>query len=394
MLTINKEKSPNAVPIVDINNAHTWIEINKSAVLHNLAQYKKVIGNKFLAPVIKANAYGHGLQQIGAICEQSPDVDWLCITLLSDALTLREQGITKPILVLGPINADLADAAHKNIEFIAYNKQMVEDLNLIGKQHNYTFGIHIKIDTGLSRIGVAVDDAVSFINYCDTLSKIKVSGVCTHLAESNSKDQTFTLQQVDLFKIILDTLHEQSFDIPYIHLANTAATTRLSFDRCNFVRVGIGIYGLWPSEYVKQDTQQKYPWFTLKPCLTWKTRVMEVKEIPDQSYVGYNRTHQVERNTKIAIVPIGYFDGYDMRFSNIARIRIHDTYANIIGRVCMNHTIIDVTYVPDVKIGDEVILLGNYPEISPYYFATLTGNNNVREVLTKIFPHIPRAIIE
>jgi len=309
-------------------------------------------------------------------------------------LLLRQYGIGKPILVLGPIDTDITYAVNQNIEFVAYNKQIIEQLNSVGNKHNYIFGIHVKIDSGLSRIGIAPQKALTFIKYCNALPNIKVSGICTHLAEAQKENQCFTLQQISVFNTILKNMQKKHIKIPYKHVANTAATTIVPLNYCNFFRVGIGIYGLWPSEYVKKETQKKEPSFILKPCLAWKTRIIEVKKISAQSFVGYNRTHQVKRNSIVAILPVGYFDGYDMRFSDIACVRINDAYANIIGRVCMNHTIIDVTDIPNVNIGDEVILLGNDPKISAYYFATLTGNNNVREILTKIFPHIARIIIE
>lgn len=393
MLIKNQKIKKQPVLANVLNNQHTWLEISKFAIEHNLAQYKKVIGNKILAPVIKANAYGHGLLEIARICQENLHVDWLCLTLLSDAIFLRSNSITKPILVFGPIDTNPAQAVNKNIEFVAYNCEMIEQLNTIGKAHNYIFGVHIKVDTGLSRIGRAPKNIIGFIKYCNTLPNIKITGVCTHLAESQKEDDCFIIQQKTVFDAIVHKLKDEQIHIPYKHISNTAATTRFSSDIYNFFRIGIGMYGLWPSKYIKSITLKQYPNFTLKPCLTWKARIMETKKVPTSSYIGYNRTYCANKDTIIAIVPVGYFDGYDLRFSNKACVRIKDSYAKIIGRVCMNHTVIDVTDISNVKIGNEVLLLGNYPKVSAYYFASLTGNDNVREILTKIFPHIPRIIV-
>jgi len=370
---------------------YTWIEISKSALLHNLAQYKKYIGtHNILAPVVKANAYGHGMLQVAHICQESPDADWLCVALLSDALLLREHGITKPIFVLGYIDVDPALAAHKHIDLLVYDLAIAQQLNTIGNKHNCVFNIHIKIDTGLSRLGVLPHEAHTFIATIRTLPGIALRGIYSHLAESQLEDTTFTHQQLQKFDTLLMQL-----DLPFAlkHVANTAATMRFSRNNYNFFRVGAGTYGLWPSETVKNITLQQDPSFTLKPVLTWKTRIMHIKKVHADTSVGYNRTHQTTKESTLAIVPIGYYDGYDIRYGNKGMVKIGNAYAPIVGRVCMNHTIIDVSNIPPVQIGDEVTLMGADEPISAPRFAQLTGNNNVREVLTNIYPHIERRIV-
>lgn len=373
---------------------YTWIEVSKSALLHNLAQYKKFIGlHNILAPVIKANGYGHGLQHVASICQESPDVDWLCLALLSDALALRKQGITKPIFILGHIDVDPALAVNQNIDLLIHDMHTAQTLNTIGKAHKYTFNVHLKIDTGLSRLGILPEEAINCIKKIQHMSHITIRGIYSHLAESQLEDDTFTLQQLHTFNIILEQLKKEQIHIPLKHIANTAASTRFFSDTYNFFRIGAGMYGLWPSPIVKKITLERDPTFTLQPVLTWKTRVMHIKKLKAGSFVGYNRTHQLAQDSTIAVIPIGYYDGYDIRYSNKGVVKIHDTYAPIVGRVCMNHTIINVSNIPDTHVGTEVTLMSGDPEISPYRFAQFTGNNNVREVLTNIYPHIERIIV-
>lgn len=373
---------------------YTWIEVSKSSLLQNLAQYKKFIGpHNILAPVIKANGYGHGMQHIASICQESPHVDWLCLALLSDALVLRKQGVTKPIFILGHIDVDPVLAINQNIDLLVHDMHTAQTLNAIGKAHKYAFNVHMKIDTGLSRLGILPAEAIDAIKKIQQMPHIAIRGIYSHLAESQLEDDTFTQQQLQTFNIILEQLKKEHIRIPLKHIANTAASTRFFSDRYNFFRVGAGMYGLWPSPTVKKITLERDPLFTLQPILTWKTRIMHVKKLKAGSFVGYNRTHQLMQDSTIAVIPIGYYDGYDIRYSNKGVVKIHDTYAPIIGRVCMNHTIINISNISDVHIGTLVTLMSDDQEISPYRFAQFTGNNNVREVLTNIYPHIERTIV-
>lgn len=375
------------------SSPRTWIEISQKAFNHNCAQYKKVIGNSLLAPVIKSNAYGHGLEQLGSLCEQSEHVDWLCTLLLSNALLLRKKGITKQILVLGLLDVDPTQAINKNIEFVIADNSTVHMLNTIGKKHGYRFGIHIKVDTGLSRLGVLVNEAPAFIEYVNTLPYLNLRGICTHFAESQKENSSFSTQQYEQFDTILKYLESNNIYVPFKHIANSAATTTLSLPLGNLYRIGIGIYGLWPLETTKKITQQKYPDFDLQPILEWKTHIAYIKTISAYSYVSYDRTYQTTRTTRIGVIPVGYDDGYDFRLSNKASVLIGTAYAPILGNVGMNMTIVDLTDIPYATIGDEVILLGNYPQINVHALGHIMGRINIREILSCICSDIPRVII-
>jgi len=371
---------------------YSWLEIDKSAIIHNISQYKKIINNNILAPVIKANAYGHGLLQIARIIEQNKDVDWLCVSHLSDALLLREKKIKKPILVLSCIDVDPVEAIHQNIDIVIGSYVNAQKLNTIGKQHNYRFNVHVKIDTGLSRFGIVSRHILEYIEYIRTLCYLNINGICSHFAQAQHEDQSFTIKQFSQFNTVLKKLSEYNIFISYRHISNSAATI-LDQPLCNFFRVGIGMYGYWPSQVNKLCMIHKYPKIRLKPALTWKARIVEIKNIPKNAYVGYNRTYQASKSIISAIIPIGYYDGYQMRFSNKAWVRIKDRYAPVIGRVCMNMTIIDVSEISEVRVGDEVTILGDYPKINVYALADNANIDNIRELITTINPGIPRLVV-
>lgn len=376
-----------------VHQPYSWLEINQSAIKHNISQYKKIIDNNRLAVIIKGNAYGHGLIQMAHICQTNKTVDWLLVGNLSDALALRKNGITKQILVLGYIDEDIANAAHQNIDITIDNLIFAQQLNTIGQRQNRHFQVHLKIDTGLSRQGIFPNQALAFIKQILNFSHIHLNGIYSHCAESNKEDQRFTQQQRKKFIDLLHLLAANNIEIPYKHMTNSAAITALDHSsQYNFFRIGIGVYGLWPSQANKKATLSRYPNFTLKPALSWKTRIMCIKTIPEGSYISYNRTHQVKKKTKIGILPIGYYDGYDTRYSNKTSVLINNILAPVIGRVCMNMTIIDITSIPTAQVGDEVTLLGNNPNITAYDLAHAAGISNVREIITTINPSILRVV--
>lgn len=371
---------------------HSWLEINKNAITHNIGQYKKIINNNKLAVVIKSNAYGHGLLPIAHIVDQNKDVNWLCVSHLSDAILLRKNKIKKAILVLSCIDIELAEAVHQQITIVVGSYATVQKLNNIGKQYNYCFKVHIKVDTGLSRLGLRAQDIFKFINYIFTLSYLIIDGILSHFAQSQHEDQSFTYNQLAQFNALLKELKKNNIFIPHRHISNSAATI-MEQPLCNVFRVGIGMYGYWPSQANKLTVIKKYPTIILQPALTWKTRIAEIKSIPADVSIGYNCTYKTTKPTTIAILPVGYYDGYQLRFSNKALVRIKKNYAPVIGRVCMNMTLVDVSNIADINIGDEVILLGDYSKVNADALATYAQLDNIREIMTAINPQLPRLIV-
>lgn len=376
---------------------YTWLEISKSSFDHNISQLKKIAHNKYLAPVIKANAYGHGLLEIGRLCEQNNDVNFLLTTLLSDALLLRQHGITKPIVVWGCFDTNLEQIIDQSIELVVSDLETVQHLNTLGKHYNYKIPIHIKIDTGMSRFGMLPENVLSYIKQVQQLAHIRISGLCTHFSESNNADQAFTKQQYRLFNAVLAQLHHNNIHIPYIHAANSAGIMP-TVNECNFFRIGLSTYGYWSSPFHKQSIQQLFPDIKLHPIMTWKTRIMQVKNIAADSYIGYDRTYKTSIPMQLAMLPIGYFDGYDPRFSNKAQVLIQKNnshyYAPVIGRVCMNVTMIDVSHVPTIAPHDEVILLGDYPQVNANDLCIFLHDPNARKLTTGINHILKRFIVD
>ena len=339
--------------------------------------------------------------EIAQLCQESSDADWICTADLLDAVALRKHGITKPLLVLSFINADPALLAQHDIDVVVYNLETIKELNAVGQRFNKQINVHLKIDTGMSRFGIMPEQALSFIAEIKKLPCIMLRGISTHLAEAANSEQTFTQHQLNAFENLLGELKNNNIHIPIKHAANTAGTTGFGTGSNNLYRLGIGLYGFWPSEANKYVTTQKFPWFNLQPVLTWKTRILDIKVIPAGSYVGYDRTFKTNREMIIGIVPIGYYDGYDRRLSNAGTFLINPNkpgavieqrYARVIGRVCMNLTMLDISGIADVQINDEVIVMGNYPHVRPGNIAVLANSHNTREITTRINPTIPRII--
>jgi alanine racemase len=372
----------------------TWIEISKNSLIHNLKMYKQAIGNQSLGAVIKSNAYGHGILETAKICQQSGYTDWLFVATLSEALQLRKNGITLPILVIYFIDEDPAVAALENIELMIADLDSAKELNEIGNAIHKKIKVHLKIDSGMSRFGFLPNEALAIIKEIMNLQWIQITGIYSHLAQAANPDQSFNLEQQENFYTVLDALEKESIHIPYKHLSNSAGSTSLNQSRTNLTRVGLGIYGWWPSQANKELTQSKFSDFELKPVLAFKTRIAQIKKIPEGKTVGYDRTYKTTAPTTIAVLPVGYFDGYDRRLSSKGILLVRNQYAPVIGIIAMTSTIIDITHIPEAKIGDEVTLMGNYEQITPTHIANVIGSFNAREMMTRLNPLLPRIVVD
>jgi alanine racemase len=376
-----------------MNNIRTWIEIDNHHFNHNVSQYKKIIGPRNLSLVIKANAYGHGIDQLAQLGEYNSNVHSFCVATVQEAIIARKAGAKKPILVMGLLDQGISRIINKNIALTIYDYESAQYVQSIAAQNNAIMPVHIKIDTGLSRLGMTVENAPQFITYVRSLPNIEIQGIYSHCAESHKKENAFTLAQQSLFLSLIKGLLADGFKFPYIHFANSAATSSLDLPFCNLFRIGIGALGLWPSQENKTITEKRYPGFILKPILTWKTRIIAIKPITKNSFIGYDRTFQAPHDMRIALLPIGYYDGYDFRLYNKGSVLIHGISAPIIGRISMNMASVDITHIPQVQLNDEVRLMGEKPIIHPYTLGQLAGNPNIREMITKLSPTIYRKII-
>lgn len=391
MNTQQNTQSTTLITPTQSHTARTWVEIDTAALAHNIEQYKSLVHNALFAPVIKSNAYGHGIELVARLCDAHPAVDRMCVVSLSEAVHLRQIGIKKPILVLSIIDAPLEQAvAHDSIVTI-YDMPTALELNEIGKQYNKKMSIHIKIDTGLSRLGILAEQAVEFVAAVHKLPNIDIEGIFTHFANSEQEDQTFSRQQLDRLNSVIADLAVLGISIPLRHATCSAAITAHQGNHGTLTRAGIGIYGLWPSQENKEMTAQNHPGFFLKPVLSLKTTIIQIKEIPAHSYVGYDLTFKTDRPTTLAILPVGYWDGYPRALSNNSFVIIHNQRAPIVGRIAMNLMMIDITEVT-CAVGDEVILLGNIQGITADDLATRSSTINY-EIVTKINPLLPRITV-
>lgn len=381
------------IPVQQAQQCHSWVEISKQAFFHNIAQYKRIIGERELAVVVKSNAYGHGMLAIAQLCQENSDVSWLCTASLSEGLQIRAAGVSKPLLVLSYIDADMTEAVMHSIDLVIYDYELLVQLQKIAAALQKIARVHIKVDTGLSRLGLAPDAAYDLIMKALQLSHIKVVGIFTHLAESEKTGRGFTAQQIACLQELKKRLADQNIIIPYHHYSCSAAITAVEEREYNLARMGLGVYGLWPSKENKIFAQKVDAHFTLKPVMQWKTKIIQIKKVPIWSFVGYARTHTTTRDTLLAVLPVGYWEGYDRTLSNQAVVLINGAYAPVIGRVSMNVMTIDITDVPGiVMVGTEVTLLGAASAISAETFAEKIGTINW-EVVTRINPLLPRIVV-
>lgn len=377
-----------------IPTPHTWIEINQNALLHNFKMYKKAIDQRALGVVVKSNAYGHGIVEVARVCQTSTDVDWLLTATLTEAIQLRMNGITKPILVIYFIDEDPAKAIAYDIDVMVSDMESLHELNELGIALGKPCNIHLKIDSGMSRFGFMPEEALEIVKKAQSMRGLFVNGIYSHLAQAANIDQTFNFEQENTFINVLQQLEHANISIPYKHISNSAGSTALENVHTNLVRIGLGAYGWWPSQSNKELTQAKFPDFELKPVLTLKSRIFQIRHLPAGRFVGYDRTYKTTSYTKIAVLPVGYFDGYDRRLSSKGILLIRGHYAPVIGIIAMTTTLVDITHIPDAQVGDEVILMGDYEKITPTQLANVVGSFNPREILTRLNPLIPRLAVQ
>ena len=365
----------------------TWAEIDIDALIHNLKTIKsKACGSKIMA-VVKANAYGHSADLVAPALEEA-GVDFFAVSNISEAIQLREMGLITPILILGytPVEA-VKLLKVNNISQCVYDAEYAKQLSAKAVENNVKIKIHIKLDTGMSRLGFdcrseelkGIDEAV----FSAKLPNFIMEGVFTHFAESDRtpySEDGFTALQYTLFKAGVEYLKKQGLTPEICHCCNSAATLQDTEKQGDLVRPGIILYGLSPNPDLELSAD-------LIPVMTLKSVVSMVKTIRAGDTVNYGRTFTAKRETKIATVTAGYADGYPRLLSNKAYVVIKGKKAPVVGRICMDQMAVDVSEIEDVNIGDEVILFGK--ELSVDNLAKLTNTINY-EIVCGISPRVPR----
>lgn len=363
----------------------TWAEIDLDAIAHNVQSFQQYIGSKTeIIAVVKANAYGHGAAPVAQAALQA-GATRLAVHRLVEGVELRQAGIEAPILIMGTTPPDGATIAVQwRLTPSLISLASAQALSAQAQSHGVEIPVHLKVDTGMSRYGLLPDEIVKFAGQVGKLPGLVIEGLFSHFATADWEDQSFTNRQLDVFIQVIETLQRAGIEIPFLHIANSAAGVILADARFSAVRLGISMYGLAPSS----EWDLPYP---IHPALALKSRLSRVRTLPAGSAVSYGRTYIAPSAERFALVPIGYGDGYHRSLSNKASVLIHGQRALMRGRVCMDQIVVDVTAIEGVGEYDEVVLIGAQgdEQITAAELAELAGTIHY-EITTALLPRVAR----
>jgi alanine racemase len=363
----------------------TWVEVKLDAIAHNVRRLAEIAGPGVdVMAVLKADAYGHGAVKVARTALNN-GAKSLGVACLGEAMELRRAGIAAPILILGFTPAWQArEAVLHDITMALFSLDVARALSKAAGDLRSRARVHVKVDTGMGRLGLLPDEVVPFVRAVRDLPNLDVEGIFTHFATADSADRTHVQAQLSAFRSLLDDLTREGLSFRYVHAANSAATLSLSEARFNLVRPGIAMFGLNPSPDVPcpPDFQR---------ALAFKCQVAQVKDLPPDSCVSYGCAYRTPGWRKIAVIPVGYADGFRRAPNHWSEVLVKGRRAPIVGRVCMDQTMIDVTDIPDVRQGDEVVLIGRQgeQEITADEVASRLGTINY-EVVSEILARVPR----
>ncbi len=366
--------------------------IDLDALLYNLdSMHRKLKNTSKIMAVIKTDGYGHGAVEIAKELEGIEYIYGYAVATVEEGLILRRNGVKKPILILGYVFPEHYEAViNADIEPTVFTLEMAETLAKVAAKAGKTCKIHFAVDTGMSRIGYQVTkEAADEMEQISRLPHIMVEGIFTHFAKADELDKEPTHRQIALFKNMIQMLEERGLQIPLKHCANSAGIAEVPESYMDIVRAGIIMYGLWPSNEVERSS------IDLKPVMTLKSHVAYVKKLEAGREVSYGGTYVTSAERRIATIPVGYGDGYCRGLSGKGKVLIHGKMAPICGRVCMDQFMVDVTDIPDVKIGDEVTLAGTDGEhtITFEELGEISGRFNY-EFVCDLGKRIPRIFVK
>lgn len=369
-----------------------WCDVDTQALAQNARALKSSLApGARLGCVVKSNAYGHGLL-VASKAFLKGGADWLIVQNLNEAETLREGGVGVPLLIIGYVPpGELERARSLACEMVIYDPEVVHAAGRL--EPGTEIPLHIKIETGNNRQGLPLGEALDLARLIDATPNVRLGGASSHFANvEDTTDHTFARTQLTGFNAALKRLRTAGYPPPIAHIANSAATLLWPESHMDLVRTGIIAYGLWPSsETLLSTVLAGRRTIEVKPALTWKARIAQVKSVPEGAMIGYGCTYKVTHPSRIAILPVGYYEGYDRGFSNLAYVLIGGKRAPVRGRVCMNFIMVDVTDIPGTKPLDEAVLLGRQGDemLTAETLASWIGSINY-EVTTRISPHLPR----
>lgn len=371
------------------NYDRVWADVDLDAVRFNMEQmHGNISPATKMMGIIKTDAYGHGAVQIARELEELDYVFGMGLATAEEALILRHCGIKKPLLVIGyTFPYSYPDLIDNEIRMTVFKSSMLSEIDEAAKKQNKKAIVHIKVDTAMSRIGIRPDDTgIDFIRECLSKKNIIVEGIFTHFAKADELDKGPVMKQLHTYQDFLKRAEEETgYRIPIHHCSNSAGIVEIKDANMDMVRAGITLYGLWPSDEVSRNIIE------LKPVLSLKSHIVYVKEIEKGTQVSYGGTFCAENTMKIATIPAGYGDGYPRTLSNKGYVLIHGKRANILGRVCMDQMMVDVSDIADVRDGDEVTLIGKDGSlcITMEELGSLSGRFNY-ELACDLGKRIPR----
>lgn len=367
-----------------------WIDIDGAAVRHNYRQFIALAGKERVAPVLKSNAYGHGLEAVyRALAPESPP--WLCVNYVAEAAALRSFGYDGRILVVGPaVPREIARAEGLRAEIVVGNQEVLQ----AWKEAPRRGKIHIKIDTGMSRQGFQPDDAQAVATGLAPF-KDQIAGVCTHFANvEDVTDQTYSAQQLLAFERAWNAFTALGIK-PLKHAASSASSLLMESARFDLDRIGISLYGVWPSPVTRVSYLQiNAKLVELKPVLSWRAEVSTVKPVASGQFIGYGCTYRALRAMRVAVLPVGYYEGYPrIAGEHASYVLIRGQRCPIVGRICMNMMMVDTSHVDHVKVGDVATLIGTDGDETVHAQDVATWSQTIHyELLARLNQEIPRRL--
>jgi alanine racemase len=363
---------------------YSWIEIDARRLHQNALHFRRILGSgtKLMA-VVKANAYGHGAGLVAPLLKK--DVDWFGVDSLEEAEEISSRGVSKPILIMGHTEpADAGRVVTGGFHQVLFRRDVAEALSKAAKGQSKPARVHLKVETGLNRLGVEPRELADLVAGLDGL---EVEGIYTHFADVEDPESTFYRRQIERLREAVEFLGGE----PLVHALPTAGALLHAESSVALARVGIGLYGIWPSPSTRRAAESRGP---LAPVLTWKSRLAQVKTVPAGGTVGYDVTYRAPSERRIGVVPVGYADGFDRRLSNRGRVLVRGKSAPVVGRVAMNMFMVDVTEA-SAREGDEAVLIGEQAEarIDADEIAESIGTI-AYEVLARLSPRLPRRLRE
>ena len=369
-------------------NEPIWAEVNLGAIRHNIREVRRLVGpHREIMAVLKANGYGHGSVP-AARASLEAGASRLAVARLGEALVLREAGIDAPILVFGFIlPEELERAIDNKISITVYRSDMAETISNVAQKLGRKATVHLKVDTGMGRLGfLPGKEGIEEIKRVNTLKGLLLEGIYTHFATADEKDKQYARRQLDQFVSFVEELKTQGISFALRHCANSAAIIDLPEAHLDMVRPGIIIYGMYPSGEVDRTK------VSLQPAMVLKTRVSHLKKMQAGAKISYGCTYTVPAETVIVSLPLGYADGYPRLLSSRGQVLIRGQKAPVVGRVCMDQCMVDVGHIPDVQVGDEVIVFGD-EKLPVEEMAAWLGTINY-EVVCLVGSRVPRIFIE